>query len=75
MLHGYKRLAFINTGNYELERYRTRSQEIAERLELRYEEIQGNDSLVKKLLNGPWDDEFVVALPGHTVALTDFRKL
>ena len=75
MLHGYKRLAFINTGNYELERYRTRSQEIAERLELRYEEIQGNNSLVKKLLNGPWDDDFVVAPPGHTVALSDFRKL
>ena len=75
MLHGYKRLAFINTGNYELERYRTRSQEIAERLQLRYEEIQGNNSLVKKLLNGPWDDEFVVASPGHTVVLADFKKL
>ena len=75
MLHGYKRLAFINTGNYELERYRIRSQQIAQRLELRFEEVQGNNSLVKKLLNGPWDDEFVVASPGHTVMLTDFMKL
>jgi len=75
MLQGYKRLAFINTGNYDLEKYRTRSQEIAQRLELRYEEIQGDNSLVKKLLNGTWDDEFVVAPPGHTVAITDFRKL
>jgi len=75
MLQGYKRLAFINTGNYELESYRKRSQEIAQRLELRYEEIQGNNSLVTKLLSGAWDEEFVVAPPGHTVALTDFGKL
>ena len=75
LLQGYKRLVFIDTGNYELERYRTRSQAIAKRLELRYEEIQGDNSLVKKLLNGLWDDEFVVAPPGHQVALTDFKSL
>jgi hypothetical protein len=74
MLQGYKRLVFIDTGNYELERYRTRSQEIAERLCLRYEEIKGDNSLVKKLLNGPWDGEFVVAPPSHTIELADFRK-
>jgi hypothetical protein len=75
MLQGYKRLAFIITGNYEIESFRIRSQEIARRLDLRYEEIQGDNALVKKLLNGLWDDEFVVAPPGHTVALTDFMQL
>jgi len=75
MLRGYKRLAFINTGNYEIENYRIRSQEMAQRLELSYEEIQGDNSLVKKLLNGLWDGEFVVAPPGHTIALADFRRL
>jgi hypothetical protein len=74
MLQGYKRLVFIDTGNYELEKYRTRSQEIAERFNLRYEEIKGDNSLVKKLLNGPWDGEFVVAPPNHTIELTDFRE-
>ncbi len=75
MLQGYKRLAFINTGNYELEQYRKRSREIAQRLNLRYEEIQGDNSLVTKLLNGTWDQEFVVVPSGRTVELTDFRKL
>jgi hypothetical protein len=75
MLQGYKRLAFINTGNYELERYRIRSQEIARRLDLRYEEIEGDSTLAIKLLSGLWDDDFVVAPPGHTVSLTDFRKM
>jgi hypothetical protein len=74
MLQNYKRLAFIDTGNYELEQYRRRSRDIATRLNLRYEEIKGDNSLVKKLLNGPWDDEFVVAMPGHTIELGDFRK-
>lgn len=75
MLQGYKRLAFINTGNYELEQYRNRSREIARRLELRYEEIQGDNSLVRKLLNGLWDEDFIVVPPGHTAELTSFVKL
>jgi hypothetical protein len=75
MLQGYQRLAFINTGNYELERYRIRSQEIARRIGLRYEEIAGDGALVKKLLSGLWDDDFVVAPPGHTISLSDFGKL
>jgi hypothetical protein len=75
MLQGYKRLGFINTGNYELERYRIRSRESAQRLDLRYEEIQGDNSLVKKLLSGPWDEEFVVVPPGRTVELSHFMQL
>jgi hypothetical protein len=74
MLQNYRRLVFINTGNYELEQYRTRSQEMADRLNLRYEEIMGSSSIVQKLLTGPWDDDFVVAPPGHTIAFPDFRK-
>jgi hypothetical protein len=74
MLQGYKRLVFIDTGNYELERYRTRSKEIAARLNLRYEEIMGDNSLVNKLLRGPWDADFVVASPGRIIDLADFRK-
>ena len=73
MLQGYKRLVFIDTGNYELETYRSRSQKIAERLGLRYEEIKGDSTLVKALLNGSWDGDFVVAPPGHTITLSDFR--
>lgn len=74
MLRGYKRVAFINTGNYELEKYRIRSQEIARHLDLRCEEIEGDRTLVKKLLGGLWDDDFVVAPPGHMLGLSDFGK-
>lgn len=74
MLRNYRRLAFINTGAYEIDRYRKYSREVAERFGLNFEEIEGSPSLVNKLVFGPWDDEFVVVEPGQTVTYMDFRK-
>ena len=65
LLHNYTRLAFINTGLQGLDDYRRQAQEIAVRFELRYEEIQGSNTLVRKLLTGPWDGEFIVVAPGE----------
>ena len=73
MLKNYTRLALINTGQYELERYRDYSRHTAKRFELRYEEIPGSNALIKKMLYGPWDDEFVVARPGETISYLDFK--
>jgi hypothetical protein len=72
MLANYKRLALINTGQYELERYRTYARAEAERLGLRYEEIEGSPELVTKMINGPWDDDFVVVEPGETIQFSHF---
>jgi hypothetical protein len=73
VLKNYTRLALINTGQYELERYRDYSRHTAERFGLRYEEIPGSSALIKKMLYGPWDDEFVVARPGETISYLDFK--
>jgi hypothetical protein len=67
-------LAFINTGQYEIERYREYSQKTAERFNLRFEEIDGSPALVKKMIFGPWDEEFVVVSPGQTVEYKDFTN-
>jgi hypothetical protein len=75
MMGNYKRLALINTGQYELEKYREYTRQTAERFGLRYEEIEGSDSLVKQMLFGPWDDEFVVLEPGETFSLQQFLRL
>ena len=72
MLKNYKRLAFINTGQYEIEHYQAYARKTAEQFNLRYEEIEGSSVLVKKMVFGPWDDEFVVVEPGQTVQYTDF---
>jgi len=74
LLKNYKRLAFINTGQYEIEKYRAYSQKTAEAFGLRFEEIEGSPSLVKKMLFGPWDDEFVVVSPGETLTYRQFAK-
>ena len=63
MMANYKRLALINTGQYEIERYRDYARRTAERFGLRYEEIPGATTLVEKLLFGPWDDELSSCLP------------
>jgi hypothetical protein len=72
MLKNYTRLALINTGQYELERYREYARRTAERFELRYEEIDGSTALVKKMIDGPWDDEFIVVQPGQSIELAAF---
>ncbi len=73
ILKNYTRLALINTGQYELDRYRDYCRHTAEQFNLRYEEIPGSNILIKKLLHGPWDDEFVVARPGETITYLDFK--
>jgi hypothetical protein len=74
ILKNYTRLAFINTGNNKMEHYRDRARNMAERFSLRYEEIQGSDVIIKKMLYGPWDDKFIVIPPGKTISFFDFRK-
>ena len=75
MLKNYTRLALINTGQYQLEKYRDYARRTAERFKLRYEEIEGSTSLVTKLINGPWEDEFIVVPPGGVIGFEHFRGL
>lgn len=72
MLKNYKRLAFINTGQYEIERFCDYARQTAAAFDLRFEEIEGSPSLVKKMVFGPWDDEFIVLEPGQTMRYEDF---
>lgn len=72
MLRNYRRLAFINTGTHDLERYQAYAREAADRFGLRFEEIEGAPTLVEKLLYGPWDQECLVVPRGETVSLDPF---
>jgi hypothetical protein len=73
MLKNYTRLALIDTGQYGLDQYRQTAKGYARRFSLRFEEIPGSLSLLKKMLGGPWDDDFVVAPPGRAITFLDFR--
>lgn len=72
LFKNYKRLGFINTGQHELEHYRAYAREKAEEFALRFEEIEGSPALVKKLIHGPWDEDFLVVSPGQTIRYQDF---
>ncbi len=71
----YTRLALIDTGrDADLTKYREYAQTLAQRWDLRFEEIQGSNELVRRMLFGPWDGDFVVAAPGETIRLDHFLK-
>ena len=74
MLAGYTRLALINTGQYNLDRYRSYARKTAERFNLCYEEIMGSTALLRKLVRGPWDEDFVVVPPGRAITVSHFRE-
>ena len=73
MLKNYSRLAFINRGYRNAERYRKFSRKAADELGLSFEEIAGTTGLLRRMVNGPWNNEFVVAPPGQKIQLEDFR--
>lgn len=73
MLKNYTRLAYIDTGQKDQERYREYASRTAEKFSLAYEEIIGSDALIRKLIYGPWDDEVLVARPGHVLEYMDFK--
>jgi hypothetical protein len=75
LMGNYTRLALINTGQYDLDNFRDYARRTAEKFGLRYEEIEGSDSMIRKLLNGPWDEEIVVIEPGETFRLDQFLQL
>jgi len=72
MLQHYRRIAFIDMGYKDQKRYRQFSQEAARKLNLSYQEIKGTPELLRKICDGPWDGEFVVASPGQVIRLEDF---
>ncbi len=74
MFKNYTRLAYIDTGQTEQGKYRECAQLNAKALNLRYEEIAGDISLIRKMIYGPWDSGFVVARPGQKITLEDFRR-
>lgn len=73
-LKNYTRLAFINTGDYNLDSYRAYARRTSEKFDLRYEEIDGSPALVQKMIAGPWDAEFVVVSPGETITYEMFTQ-
>ncbi len=66
----YDRAAFIDLGVAAAADVEARAQGDAERRGWSYERVAGDVVLVRRLLAGDWDDDFLVLAPGERVALT-----
>lgn len=74
MFAKYKRLAYIETGLKDQDRYKDHTRMIAEQFKLKFENIQGSSILIKKLVHGPWDEDFIVAPPRKAIEFSDFYR-
>lgn len=64
MLKNYRRIIFINTENYNPSEWRKKAKCEAVKLGLRFEEVKGSNRFLNKIINGNWDDQFVIVKPG-----------
>ena len=72
MLANYKRVVLITTGNYLLDEFRAAARSMADTLELDYEEIPGSNRMLRAMLDGSWDSEYIIVEPGEETSLAMF---
>ena len=68
----YTRLALIKTGNYNSQAYEKYAGMVADYFGLTFQIISGSNSLLKKLVSGDWDDDFIIVEPGDVVRFDMF---
>jgi len=67
LLKNYKRVALIDHGAGNMEVGRAHAKEMAEVFGLAYEEIPGSLDYLRRLVHGPWDDDFIRVPPGSAI--------
>ena len=74
MLKNYKRLVYINTGNYDPGQWRDIAKKEAEKFDLHFEEVKGSGDFFNKITGGLWDDDFIIVKPGEAVTSAMFDR-
>lgn len=65
-IKNYTRLALITSGN-DFYKYEDYAKRVAETFSLRFEKLEGSNLIVDKLINGPWDKDFIVVEPNEGI--------
>lgn len=71
MLSHYRRLMVIDTRAYPLEDILQTTAGFAEKMGMCHEKYTGSMRFLKKLLTGPWDEEFIILEPGQELTFDD----
>ena len=66
----YTTAAYIDPDVETPARYREHTQECAESLGWEYSEMPGSDALIRRFLNGDWDEDFLIVQPGQRIIPT-----
>jgi len=71
-LKNYRKLSLIDTGVGPVEEYRRICRDEAKEKSWSYEELAGDAVLIRKLLNGDWNDQdFLIVPPGQRIAASN----
>lgn len=66
----YQRAAFVDMGVGDGSKVEQQAQADAARRGWRYERVAGDMMLVRRLLNGDWEEDFLILQPGQRLAMT-----
>jgi hypothetical protein len=71
----YARAAYVETGLGKSGQFREQAASDAQQYGWRFEQLRGDPELVRKLLAGEWDDDFLVLQPGQRIAVTHDSRI
>lgn len=66
----YQRAAFIDIGLGNSQAVEAKAREEADRRGWTYERLNGDQNLIRRLLNGDWNDDFLILKPGEKLSMS-----
>lgn len=73
MYEHYTAISVIDTGCYDLDPVLKYAKQAADLLDLDVDTVPGSNQILRQLLTGEWNDNFIVLSPGETLSFENFE--